>query len=103
MKHWLAKRLCSEFSRLANDAGHPLSNAGGIIALALTVFLASGCALFNGSPNEARAKRAEDAAAVHERERAIDARAKDYERKGLSSREAQALARSEYVPLGAAR
>lgn len=63
--------------------------------LGLAIF-ASGCSLFTQPPSEAAARRLEQGRAGEERSVAIAARASQYEKQGMTSREANALAETEY-------
>lgn len=65
------------------------------LVLVCSVMLMSGCALFV-TPSEREARKLEDGKAQQERQQAIDARAAAHEKEGMSSRDARALAETEY-------
>ena len=71
------------------------------ILLLACIVLLSGCSLFTQGPSEAKARSLEEGRAAEEREMAINARASQYEKTGLSGRDARAAAETEYAKSGA--
>jgi hypothetical protein len=63
------------------------------------VTLLSGCALF-APPGEKQARALEEGKANLDRDRAISQRAATHEKQGMSTREARALAETEYRASG---
>lgn len=70
-----------------------------IVVIGCVAFL-SGCALF-GPPNEAQARQIEKGKAQLDRDQSIAERTAVHEKEGMSTRDARALAETEYRASGA--
>jgi hypothetical protein len=67
--------------------------------IVVSVTLLSGCALF-APPSEKKARQLEEGKAQLERDRTISERAAAHEKKGMSTRDARAVAETEYRASG---
>jgi hypothetical protein len=76
-----------------------------VLPLVAAAVLMSGCSLLTKEPSEARQRKLEQDAYLHERgdplqerAKAIDARARQYENRGYSARDAKAMAIADAWP-----